>query len=267
VNCEKYFIYFQYMKIGLALSGGGARGIAHIGVIKAMEELGIRPDVLSGTSAGSIVAVLYANGMKPDDIFDVVSHLSIFKSVKMAWAWSGLLKMEGLHALLTTHIPQNTFESLKIPLTVAATDIRLGETAYFSSGELAPAIVSSCSIPGVFDPVHFNDHLYVDGGLLDNLPTRPLRDQCDFLIGSHCNHLTPQYDERSLKAVIERSMLITISANTTASRMICDLVIEPPHMARFTVFEMGRAREIFDDAYKYTKDNFLAHHFQKSRVA
>src|SRR5688572_8579440 len=136
------------MKIGLALSGGGARGIAHIGVIKAMEELGVKPDVISGTSAGSIVAVLYANGMKPDEIFEVVNHLSIFRSVKMAWAWSGLLKMEGLHALLTKHIPDNTFESLKIPLTVAATEIRLGEIRYFSSGELAPAVTSSCSIPG-----------------------------------------------------------------------------------------------------------------------
>jgi NTE family protein len=255
------------MKIGLALSGGGARGITHIGVIKAMEELGVRPDVISGTSAGSIVAVLYANGMKPDEIFDVVNHLSLFRSVKMAWAWSGLLKMEGLRALLTKHCPQNTFESLKIPLTVAATEIRLGEIRYFSSGELASAIISSCSIPGVFDPVHFGDNLFVDGGLLDNLPTRPIRDKCDFLIGSHCNHLTPQYDEHSLRAVIERSMLITISANTTASRMLCDLVIEPPHMGRYTVFEMGKAREIYDAGYKYTKENFLPHHFQKNRVA
>lgn len=255
------------MKIGLALSGGGARGIAHIGVIKALEELNIRPDVLSGTSAGSIVGVLYAGGLKPDEIFEVVNHLSIYKSVKIAWAWSGLLKMEGLQALLTKHIPDNTFESLKIPLTVAATEIRLGEIRYFSSGELAPAVISSCSIPGVFDPVHFNDRLYVDGGLLDNLPARPIRDQCDFLIGSNCNHLTAEYNEHSLKSVIERSMLITISSNTMASRAICDLMIEPPHMSRYSVFEMGRAQEIYDSAYKYTKENFSERHFQKTRVA
>jgi NTE family protein len=255
------------MRIGLALSGGGARGIAHIGVIKALEELSVRPDVISGTSAGSIVGTLYAAGMKPDDIFEVVSHLSIFKSVKIAWAWSGLLKMEGLQLLLTRYIPDNKFESLKIPLTVAATEIRLGAIQYFSSGELAPAVISSCSIPGVFDPVHFNDHLYVDGGLLDNLPAKPIRGKCDFLIGSHCNHLASDYNEHSLKSTIERSMLITISANTTASRMMCDLVIEPPNMARFSVFEMGKAQEIYDTAYKYTKENFFAHHFQKNRVA
>ena len=255
------------MRIGLALSGGGARGIAHIGVIKALEELNVKPDVISGTSAGAIVGALYASGMKPDAIFEVVSHLSIFKSVKIAWAWSGLLKMEGLQALLTKHVPANTFESLKTPLTVTATEIRLGAIQYFSSGELAPAVISSCSIPGVFDPVRFNDHLYVDGGLLDNLPARPIRDKCDFLIGSHCNHLTTEYNEHNLKSTIERSMLITISANMTASRMLCDLVIEPTHMARYSVFEMGKAQEIFDAAYKYTKGNFFPHHFQKNRVA
>jgi NTE family protein len=255
------------MRIGLALSGGGARGIAHIGVIKALEDLNIRPDVISGTSAGSIVGALYAAGMKPDAIFEVASHLSIFKSVKIAWAWSGLLKMEGLQALLTKHIPGNTFEALKIPLTVAATEIRLGAIQYFSSGELAPAVISSCSIPGVFDPVHFKGHLYVDGGLLDNLPARPIRDKCDLLIGSNCNHLTSEYNEHSLKSTIERSMLITVSANTTASRLMCDLVIEPPGMARFSVFEMGKAHEIYDAAYKYTRENFFAHHFQKNRVA
>jgi NTE family protein len=255
------------MKIGLTLSGGGARGIVHIGVIKALEELGVKPDVISGTSAGSIVGVLYASGMRPNEIFDVVSHLSIFKSVKIAWAWSGLLKMEGLQALLTKHIPANTFESLKIPLTVAATEIRLGQIAYFSSGELAPAVISSCSIPGVFDPVHFNDRLYVDGGLLDNLPTKPIRDKCDFLIASNCNHLTTEFNEHNLKNIIERSMLITVNANTTASRLNADLVIEPPYMSRFSVFEMGRAQEIYDAGYKYTKENFFAHHFEKNRVA
>lgn len=255
------------MKIGLALSGGGARGIAHIGVIKALEELGVKPSVVSGTSAGSIVATLYACGLKPDEIFEAIKQLSIFRSVKIAWAWSGLLKMEGLQMLLLKYVPSNKFDDLKLPLTVAATEIRRGEIHYFSSGELAPAVIASCSIPGVFDPVLFNGHLYVDGGLLDNLPARPIRENCDFLIGSHCNHLTPEYDERSLKAIIERSMLVTISANTMASRMLCDLVIEPPHMARYSVFEMGRAQEIFDAGYKYTKENFLPHHFQKNRVA
>jgi len=255
------------MKIGLVLSGGGARGVAHIGVIKALLEMGVKIDMVSGTSAGSIVGALFAKGLSPEEILAAASGLSLFRSARPAWAWSGLLTMEGLKVLMNKHIPENDFKALKIPLTVAATEVRLGQIHYFTEGELIPAIVSSCSIPAVFNPVSFGDHLYVDGGLLDNLPVRPIREKCDFIIASHCNHIDTAYDERSLRAIIERSLLLAITANTTASRMQCDVVIEPPKLGRFSSLDMSKARDIYDAGYKYTKENYLPHHFQKSRVA
>lgn len=255
------------MKVGLVLSGGGARGVAHIGVIKALLELGVKVDIVSGTSAGSIVGALFAKGLSPEEMLAAVSGLSLFRSVRPAWTWSGLLTMEGLKVLLMKHIPENDFKALKIPLTVAATEVRLGQVHYFSEGELIPAIISSCSIPAVFNPVSFGDHLYVDGGLVDNLPVRPIREKCDFIIASHCNHIDTVYDERSLRAIIERSLLLAINANTTASRMQCDVVIEPPKLGRFSSLDMSRVRDIFEAGYKYTKENYLPHHFQKSRVA
>src|SRR6478735_4852598 len=202
------------MKLGIALSGGGARGIAHIGVLQALDEMGVKFSVASGTSAGSIVAALYAYGYKPAEIFEIAGHLSIFKSVRPAWTWAGLFKMDGLTALLKKHIPENNFSALKMPLTVATTDIRKGVVHYFTKGELIPAIVASCSIPAFFHPVVHNGGLYVDGGLTDNLPVLPIRDQCDFVVGSHCNHINPDFDARSLKVMIERSLLMAISANT-----------------------------------------------------
>jgi NTE family protein len=255
------------MKVGLVLSGGGARGVAHIGVIKALMEMGVKISMISGTSAGAIVGALFAKGLSPEEILTAVSGLSLFKSVRPAWAWSGLLTMEGLKTLLARHIPENDFMSLKIPLTVAATEVRLGQAHYFSEGELIPAIMSSCSIPAIFHPVDHRGHLYVDGGLLDNLPVRPIREKCDFIIASHCNHIDTVYDERSLRAIIERSLLLAINANTTASRMQCDVVIEPPKLGRFSSLDMSKARDIFDAGYKFTKDNYLPHHFQKAQVA
>src|SRR6185369_14830240 len=112
------------MKIGITLSGGGARGIAHIGVLKALEEMGIQISVMSGTSAGSIVASLYAYGLKPDQIFEQVTQLSLLKSVRPAWTWAGLLTMDGLKELILTNIPENDFSALNIPLTIAATELR-----------------------------------------------------------------------------------------------------------------------------------------------
>jgi NTE family protein len=251
------------MKIGLVLSGGGARGVAHIGVLKALDEIGIEFSIASGTSAGCIVAALYSYGYKPDEIFDIVKNLSIFKSVSPAWAWTGLLKMDGLEMLLRKHIPEDNFSALKIPLVVAATEIRKGRTHYFSEGELIPAIVSSCSIPGVFNPVSFKEGLYVDGGLLDNLPVIPIRDKCDFIVGSHCNHISSEFDLKNLRLVIERSLLMAISSNTLVSRQMCDVFIEPTRMDRFSSFDIGKAQEIFDYGYQFTKQNFMPHHFQK----
>jgi len=255
------------MKIGIALSGGGARGIAHIGVLKALEEMGVHIDVVAGTSAGSIVGALYAYGYSPDKIFDIVKQLSIFKSVRPAWTWSGLLTMDGLNELLLKHIPENNFSVLKKPLTVAATEIRKGHIAYFTEGELVPAIVCSCSIPAVFNPVQHNGGLYVDGGLFDNLPAKPLKTQCDLVIGSHCNHIGTEFDPKNLKNVIERSLLLAINANTQLSRSLCDVVIEPPRMDRYSSFEIGKAQEIFELGYHFTRSNFLPHHFDKAAAA
>ncbi|HCW06760.1 MAG TPA: patatin [Cytophagales bacterium] len=255
------------MKIGIALSGGGARGIAHIGILKALEEMGVKISVMSGTSAGSIVASLYAYGFTPDQIFELVTKLSLLKSVRPAWAWSGLLTMDGLKELILKNIPENDFSALKIPLTIAATEIRRGEVNYFSTGELASAVVASCSIPVVFNPVSFNGNLFVDGGLLDNLPARCIRHHCDFLIGSHCNEITKEFDPKNIKNIIERSLLIAIYANTQQSKSLCDIAIAPPNMDRFTVFDIGRAKEIFEAAYQFTKNNFKPEQFQNALTA
>jgi len=251
------------MKVGLVLSGGGARGVAHVGVIKALEEFGVSFDCVAGTSAGSIVAALYAYGHSPDKIFEIVKQVSVFRSVRPAWAWSGLLTMEGLRELLFKHMPENSFASLKIPLSIAATEIQKGEIHYFTDGELIPAVLSSCSIPAVFNPIQYKDGTYVDGGLLDNLPTRAIKDQCDFLIGSHCNPISNNFDAKSLKLIIERSLLMAINGNTRQSKALCDVVIEPKKLDQFGSFEIARAKEIFDIGYEFTKANYSIKDFEK----
>jgi NTE family protein len=251
------------MRTGLVLSGGGARGVAHAGVMKALEELGLKFSCMAGTSAGSIVAALYAYGYKPDEVFDIIKQVSIFRSVRPAWTWAGLLTMDGLRELLLKYMPGNSFENLKIPLTIAATEIRKGETTYFRSGELIPAIMSSCSIPAIFNPIAFNGGLYVDGGLFDNLPAGSIRDRCDFLVGSHCNPITPDFDAKSMRTVIERSLLMVIGVNTIQSKKLCDVVIEPPDLHRFSSFEIAKAEEIFNIGYNFTKEHFTRSQFEK----
>jgi len=254
------------LKTGLVLSGGGARGVAHLGVLRALDELGVKIDQISGTSAGALVGALYAQGHKPEAIFNLISGIGFFKSVRPAWKLTGVFNMDGIKELLNNKIPHDSFENLSIPLTVAATDIRKGHIHYFSEGTLIPTVIASCSIPVIFNPVSFNGNLYVDGGLIDNLPVRPIREQCEFIIGSHCNHISSDVDVNNMKSVVERSLLLAIQSNTHVSRNLCDVFIEPPRMDRFSSIDLSKLEEIYEYGYHFTIQNFLPHHFQKNVV-
>lgn len=243
------------MTYGLVLSGGGARGVSHLGVIKALEEMGVTFHHISGTSAGAIVGSLYAYGYSPDDIFKIITTTRFFKSVRPAWTWAGILSLEGLKDVLRLHIPEDTFESLKIKLTIAATDLIKGRAAYFSSGELVRAVLASSCVPGIFQPLAFNGSSYVDGGILDNFPVQPVRATCDVVIGSHCNPIDDQFDKQNLRAIIERSLLMAINGNTAANKKMCDVLIEPPGVAKFSGYELGKAQRMFDIGYEYVIKN------------
>ena len=250
------------MKIGLALSGGGARGMAHLGVIKALEEFGLRFSSVSGTSAGAIAGAFYCYGYKPDEILQLISQMGFLKSVRPAWAWTGLLSMDGFRDMMLRCMPENSFEALKIPLTVAATEIRLGTIVYFHEGELVSSVLASSSIPALFNPVTLNGNVYVDGGIMDNLPVRPLVGKCDYIIGSHCNPVKQRFDIGSAKDITERSLLIAINVNTSVSKTHCNKVIEPQELGNFSTFDLGRGKEIFDIGYKSTKQYYKAIDFQ-----
>jgi NTE family protein len=252
------------MKVGLVLSGGGIRGVAHLGVIKAIEEAGVKTDYLSGTSAGAIIGALYSYGYKPDEILQMILSTSFFKSLKIAWTTKGLLRIDGLHDVLLKYLPINSFDALKIPLVVAATDVKRGKIEYFSQGELIQPLLCSSCVPAVFDPYRFNGLLYLDGGILDNLPVKAIHDKCDVIIGSHCNFINAEFDVKNIRSVIERSLLMAINGNTSLSKSLCHVLIEPPEVGKFSGFDINRAREIFDLAYQFTKETFtpaqLRHH-------
>jgi hypothetical protein len=120
-----------------------------LGVMKALEEFGITFSEISGTSAGSIAGAFYCSGYKPDEILDIISKTGFLKSVRPAWAWTGLLSMDGFRDVLCKYLPDNSFEKLKIPLTVSATEIRHGRVTYFNSGELISRVIASSSIPAL----------------------------------------------------------------------------------------------------------------------
>lgn len=187
--------------LGLALGGGGARGLAHILAFEVIDACGITPSTIAGTSMGSIMGALYASGKsgaqireglekmlvaKNDNIKDILSKTpNLFKwlsIVRVEMNRGGLLKTDKFLHYLMEEIGVTTFEELKIPLHVVTTDFWSGEEVVISSGELLPAINASMAIPGIFAPVVIEDRVLVDGGLVNNLPYEIVAPLCDHTV-------------------------------------------------------------------------------------
>jgi len=240
------------VKIGLVLSGGGARGIAHLGVMQALEELDIKISIISGASAGAIAGAFYADGYKPKEIFDLIVKTNLFKMVQPAINWRGLLRIEKSEALFNRYLKAKTFDELQLSLTVVATNVKKGKSKFFYSGELVKPILASSCLPVIFNPVEINRKLYIDGGIINNLPVEPLIGHCDRVIGVHTNPIDAKVKPANMKAVFERTMMMTINYNVYARQDKCDVFLEPKQLSGYNVFDFKKAAEIFDIGYQYT---------------
>lgn len=240
------------MKIGLVLSGGGIRGVAHLGVIKALQEHGFTFAHVSGVSAGSIIGAFYCNGYSPEEILEIIEKTSLYKVVRPAISWRGLLRMDKVIGEFKSYFDDDSFEALKIPLDIAATDVTHGTVKYFNSGPLLRAVLASSSIPIVFDPVMIDQTYYIDGGILNNLPVEPVKKTCDRIIGIHTNPVGISKGSINMKMLMERSLLLAINCNIELRKSQCDLFIEPKGLDKYGVFDIKKAKEIFELGYHYT---------------
>ena len=251
--------------IGIALSGGGARGISHLGVLKALKENGIQPDIISGTSAGAIIGGFYCDGFSPDEILNILIKTKILAIFKPAFSWKGLLSMDKLATILKEHLPIS-FEKLSTPLIVAATDIEAGKIHYFEDGDLSNAIIASSCVPVLFDPIVIEGIKYIDGGILNNVPVEALVTKAKKIISVGCNPISANHPINTFKDVMERSALLAINANSMKSRALSHLFIEPPDLAQFSGFDLSKSKEIFESGYRFTSQN-IANFAQKLNLA
>ncbi len=231
-------------RLGIALSGGGARGFAHAGALKAIEEAGLKPDIIAGVSAGAIAAVLYASGIPADEImprfskkFSDYCKLSIREG-------DGFFSLTKMTKFLVTNTGVENLEDLKIPTYIGATDFDHGVPAVFSSGPLGERVCASCSIPIVFRPVRIDGINYVDGGVLRNLPAWTIRDKCDKLIGINCSPLTNYRYKKSLFDVAMRTYNLMAKSNQEPDMAMCDLVIKTPELAKYQVFNLKDIQKV-----------------------
>ncbi len=239
--------------LGIALGGGGSRGFAHLGILHALEERGIRPDIISGTSAGSIVAATYASGMKPYDIFQTMKKIKVSDLTKMHLPTDGLFTLDNLRKKLEILIPQKTFEELNIPIIICIANFNNGKAEYIKSGPLHKIIQASCSIPVLVAPVKINNTFYVDGGLVDNLPVKPLVRNCKKIIGINISPYEEIDKIDSLFQVAFRTFQISLDKNIRYNKSKCDIYIEPKNMLKYNILETKHSEEIFEIGYAHAK--------------
>jgi NTE family protein len=238
--------------IGVVLSGGGVRGFAHLGLLKVLDELKIKPVAISGVSAGAIFGALYASGKSPDEIISLAKANKYFGFANLLWRREGLFSMETIKKILIEHLPDDSFEALKIPLFVNATDFLHNKTIFFSSGKLILPLIASSSVPVIFEPVSNGNSKLVDGGLLDNFPIEPLLASCDAIIGSHVNKLETITDPSarfSKAAMIERCFHLSVANSVYSKVHLCSVFIEP-RLDNFGLFRMKNIDQIFEIGYE-----------------
>ena len=240
-------------KIGISLSGGGSRGIMHLGILKAIDEAGIKINMVTGTSAGAIVGVFYCSGFSPDSIMSIIRETKLIKYVRPAISTSGLLKLENIIAVFKKYIKDDTFDALKIPLIVAATNVKKGINSFLHDGPLIHSVLASCAVPVIFKPIELDGEFYIDGGILNNLPVEPLIGHCDIIIGSNCNPIAENYEPGNMRSLLERSLLMAIGVNTYAKKDLCDLFLEPEGLKGYGGFDFSKSEDIFNIGYEYGK--------------
>ena len=241
-------------KIGIALSGGGIKGLCHAGVLKALEEKNIKPDIISGVSAGAIVGALYADGYTPDEIAELFEDISFRQMTNFHIPDGGLFRIDAFEDFMSRTLRAKTFEELKIPLRIVATDLDKGKSVTFSKGDLIDPIIASCSIPILFIPKKINGVNYVDGGVLKNFPVSTISDECEKVIGINASPIVAEEYKLSIMNVASRTYHFMFKANILSDKELCDLLIEPVDMGNYDTFDVDKGREIFELGYISTKE-------------
>jgi NTE family protein len=258
------------MKIGLALGGGGVRGMAHIAVLEALDELGLRPNIIAGTSMGAIVGALYASGMDGRAIRELVQRHIILKDDKwrdllekkgdlLKWVQAfsiefsrgGFISSQRFLNFLLNEIQKTTFEDLKIPLLVIATDYWTAAEVIFEKGDLLPAIQASMAVPGVFAPVCIDERVLVDGGVANLVPYDHLLERADLTIAIDVGRIRTIGEERipnALESVLGTFDIMQTAALTEKMRHRKPDIYVRMEIHDVRMLDFGKVEEVFQQA-------------------
>ena len=228
--------------------------MCHAGALKSLEEYGIKPDIISGVSAGAIVGALYADGYSPDEIGGIFSNITFSQFAKIQFPRDGFFNIDLFRQFLKEKLRADTFEKLSIKLRVVATNFDRGKSTVFEKGDLIDPIIASCSLPILFKPVVINGTNYVDGGVLKNFPVGTIYGDCQYIIGINASPFIAKEYSKKITNIIGRTYFFMSKANILQDKALCDILIEPENMASYETFDVEKSDEIFHLGYESTKE-------------
>ena len=232
-------------KVGIALSGGAARGFAHLGVLKVLVENDIPIDFISGTSAGSIAGAAFASGLSVEQIAEIGKKMSWFKMTGFSYSTKGLLSNASMGEFFRKNFPHDKFEDLPIPFAAVACDLETGEEVVLTDGDLIEAVRASCAIPGVFAPVIRNEKMLIDGGVVANMPTKAVKNlgaEIVIAVDVLASGATYWGKPSTLIGILFQSTMMLLRAASKAHHYRADVVIIPK-IAHLRPDEIGKMDE------------------------
>lgn len=252
---------FLSKSIGLVLSGGGSKGIAQAGAIKFLEEQNIKPTQIAGSSAGAIIAALYAYGKKPEEILEFFKSIYFFHWKHFTFKKAGIVDSNSFKSYFNSIFNDDTIADLSIPTYITATNLVSGKLKVFDADtKITDAVLASSSFPGMLSPYELNNRLYSDGGILNHFPTDLLRGRCDVVIGIYVSPIQTieAKDLNSIKAVTTRAFDLLSAQGNYQKFNFCDWVIEPKELANFSTFETNKRKmnKLFEIGYQAAKASF-----------
>ena len=243
------------MKIGIALSGGGALGAAHAGVLQALEEADILPHHVTGISAGAIIGSLYCGGNSPKEILEIFKINSLFELFSLKGINVGLVDTDYFQKIIKEHVTHNSFSDMKTRLSIGVTNLNSGELEVIEDGEVSKVAAASSAVPLLIKPVKIGKDLYVDGGLINNLLVDPLCDSCDFVIGVNANHHKRIEKIEGIKEIGKRCFEIIAWSSVRRNSEKCDFMMKVKGTLDYALFDFKHSEELFDIGYNEMKES------------
>jgi NTE family protein len=252
---------FDGSTIGLILSGGGSKGIAHAGVLKFFNEIGIVPSHIAGTSSGAIVSSLYAWGKSPEDILEFFKSIYFFHWRHFTFRKAGFIDSDAFRNYFTSVFKDATIGDMPYRMHITATDLVSGKLKIFGpETKMSDAVLASSAFPGIISPYEIDGKLYSDGGIINHFPTDILQGRCETIIGIYVSPVQKieASDLKTIKSVTTRAYDL-LSANSNMQKFtLCDWVISPDELALYSTFETNKAKmdEIFRIGYESAKKSY-----------